>query len=255
MKHYLDVAENAARAAGELLRENFLQPQRVSSTKAHDIKLHIDVQTQELIAHLLLKEFPEHALYGEEGLAGNQSSEHQWIVDPLDGTVNYFYGIPHFCVSIALRIRSEIMVGVIYDPMRGEMWTGQKGENSKLNGQPCRVSRRADLAEAVVSVGLAKTEETIEANLPSFQQMVHRVRKCRVLGSAALDLAYVACGRLDAYIETGISLWDIAAGWLLVENAGGAVDLRPRENMKDKYSIVASNGLIDLKLSCMTKPK
>jgi myo-inositol-1(or 4)-monophosphatase len=248
MKHYLDAAEKAARAAGKLLRKNFGRPQRVNAVAAHDIKLQIDIQTQELITKLLLKEFPRHALYGEEGIVGDQSSEHQWIVDPLDGTVNYFYGIPHFCVSIALRLRNEVMVGVIYDPIRREMWKGQKGETSKLNGDPVHVSDRADLAEAVVSVGLAKTGETINANFPLLQQMVHRVRKCRVLGSAALDMAYVACGRLDAYIEQGISLWDIAAGWLLVENAGGTVDLRPRQDMKDKYSIVASNGVINLKL-------
>ncbi len=248
MKHYLDAAEKAARAAGKLLRKNFGQPQRVNAVAAHDIKLEIDIQTQALITKLLLKEFPKHALYGEEGIVGDQSSEHQWIVDPLDGTVNYFYGIPHFCVSIALRFRNELLVGVIYDPIRREMWKGQKGEISKLNGNPVHVSDRADLAEAVVSVGLAKTGETINANFPLLQQMVHRVRKCRVLGSAALDMAYVACGRLDAYIEQGISLWDIAAGWLLVENAGGTVDLRPREDMKDKYSIVAFNGLINLKL-------
>src|SRR5215813_2752709 len=248
MKPYLDAAENAARAAGKLLRENFQQRQRVKAVAPHDIKLEIDVQVQELISKLLLKEFPKHALYGEEGIVGDQSSEHQWIVDPLDGTVNYFYGIPHFCTSIALRLRGQVMVGVIYDPIRREMWKGQKGEIPRLNGNPFHVSDRADLAEAVISIGLAKTAETINTNFPLLQQMIHRVRKCRVLGSAALDLAYVACGRFDAYIETGISLWDIAAGWLLVENAGGTVDLRPRENIKDKYSIVASNGLIDLKL-------
>jgi myo-inositol-1(or 4)-monophosphatase len=248
MKHYLDAAENAARAAGKLLRENFQRQLGVKSMAAHDIKLEIDVQAQELIGKLLLEEFPAYALYGEEGIAGDQSSDHQWIVDPLDGTVNYFYGIPHFCVSIALRMHKQIVVGVIYDPVRGEMWTGQRGEVSKLNGVPIHVSGRAELAEAVISIGLAKTGETINTNFPLIQQMIHRVRKCRVLGSAALDMAYVACGRFDAYIETGISLWDIAAGSLLVENAGGTVDLRPRENMKDKYSIVASNGLIDLKL-------
>jgi myo-inositol-1(or 4)-monophosphatase len=248
MKHYLDVAENAARAAGKLLRESLQRGKRVKSVAAHDIKLEIDVQAQELIGKLLLKQFPEHALYGEEGIAGDQSSDHQWIVDPLDGTVNYFYGIPHFCISIALRVQKEIVVGVIYDPIRDEMWTGLRGDVSKLNGTPIHVSDRAALAEAVISIGLAKTGETINTNFPLLQQMIHRVRKCRVLGSAALDMAYVACGRLDAYIETGISLWDIAAGTLLVENAGGAVDLRPRENMKDKYSIAASNGLIDLKL-------
>jgi myo-inositol-1(or 4)-monophosphatase len=140
------------------------------------------------------------------------------------------------------------MVGVIYDPIRDEMWTTQKGEKSTLNGNPIRVSERADLAEAVVSVGLSKTGVTIEAGLPLLQEMVHRARKCRLMGSAALDLAYVACGRLDAYIEQGISLWDIAAGWILVENAGGTVEMKPRTDMKEKYSIVASNGVIDLKL-------
>ena len=248
MKHYLDVAEKAARAAGELLRQNFGRPMRVNSAEVHDIKLEIDVQAQKLITKLLLEEFPEHALYGEEGIVGDQSCEHQWVVDPLDGTVNYFYGIPHFCVSIALRVRSEIMVGVVYDPIREEMWTGQKGETPRLNGHHFHVSDRADLAEAVVSVGLSKTGATIEAGLPLLLKLVHRARKCRLLGSAALDMAYVACGRLDAYIEQGISLWDIAAGWLLIENAGGTVDLRPREDMKDKYSIIASNGVIDLKL-------
>ena len=248
MKHYLDAAEKAARAAGELLRQNFQHPQRVNSALPHDIKLEIDVQVQELITKLLLEEFPEHALYGEEGIVGDQSSEHQWVVDPLDGTVNFFYGIPHFCVSIALRYMGEIIVGVIYDPMRDELWKAQKGETPTLNGKPFRVSERADLREAVISVGLSKTGVTIAAGLPLLQEMVHRARKCRLLGSAALDMAYVACGRFDAYIEQGISLWDIAAGWILVETAGGTVDLKPRADMKDKYSIVASNGVIDLKL-------
>src|SRR6188474_2055916 len=234
MKQYLDAAENAARAAGKLLSENFQQRPRVKAMAAHDIKLEIDVEAQELIGKLLLEEFPGHALYGEEGIAGDQSSDHQWIVDPLDGTVNYFYGIPHFCISIALRFKAEIIVGVIYDPIRDELWTTQKGEKSTLNGNPVRVSERADLAEAVVSVGLSKTGVTIEAGLPLLQEMVHRARKCRLMGSAALDLAYVACGRFDAYIEQGISLWDIAAGWILVETAGGMVDMRPRTDMKEK---------------------
>jgi myo-inositol-1(or 4)-monophosphatase len=248
MTHYLDAAVEAARAAGDLLRQNFKRPLRVNVAEAHDIKLEIDVQTQDLITKLLLKKFPHHALYGEEGTVGDQSSEHQWVVDPLDGTVNYYYRIPHFCVSIALRFKGEIIVGVIYDPMREELWTGQKGESPRLNGQHFRVSGRTNLAEAVVSVGLAKTDRSIDSNLPLLEAMIHRVRKCRVLGSAALDMAYVACGRFDAYIERGISLWDIAAGWILVETAGGLVDLRPRKDMKEKYSIVASNGVIDLKL-------
>src|SRR6201982_678877 len=222
MKLYLDAPEIAAREAGKLLCQNFQQRQRVHAVAAHDIKLEIDIEAQKLISELLLDEFPAYALYGEEGIVGDQSSEHQWVVDQLDGTVNYFYQIPHFCGSIALRLKGEIIVGVIYDPMRDEMWSAQKGEKPRLNGQHFRVSDRKELAEAVVSIGLAKTDHSIDSNLPLLQAMIHRVRKCRVLGSAALDMAYVACGRLDAYIETGISLWDIAAGSLLVETAGGA---------------------------------
>jgi myo-inositol-1(or 4)-monophosphatase len=248
MTHYLDAAIEAARAAGQLLRHSFQQPLRINSVEAHDIKLEIDVRSQELITESLLKKFPEHALYGEEGIVGDQESDHQWVVDPLDGTVNYFYGIPHFCVSIALRFKGEIIVGVIYDPIREEIWAAQKGAQPTLNGKPFRVSERADLAEAVISVGLSKTGATIDAGLPLLQAMVHRARKCRLMGSAALDMAYVACGRFDAYIEQGISLWDIAAGWILVETAGGTVEMKPRADMKDKYSIVASNGVIDLKI-------
>src|ERR1044071_3823078 len=156
MKQYLNAAENAARAAGKLLLENFQQQQRIKALAAHDIKLEIDIHAQELIGNLLLDEFPGHALYGEEGIVGDQSSEHQWIVDPLDGTVNYFYGIPHFCVSIALRLQKKTVTGVIYDPIRGEMWTAQQGDVSKLNGTPIHVSKRAELGEAVISIGLAK---------------------------------------------------------------------------------------------------
>src|SRR3954454_11937194 len=166
MTHYLDAAEKAARAAGDLLRKNFNLPRRVNVAEAHDIKLQIDVDCQELITDLLLKGFPSHALYGEEGIVGDQSSDHQWVVDPLDGTVNYFYRIPHFCVSIALRLKGEIIVGVIYDPVREEMWSVQKGAKPTLNGQEFKVSDRKELAEAVVSVGLSKTGVTIASGLP-----------------------------------------------------------------------------------------
>ncbi|CAN5755616.1 inositol monophosphatase family protein [soil metagenome] len=248
MTHFLDAATIAAREAGELLRQNFHQQLRVDAMFKHDIKLEIDVRTQTLITESLLTKFPEHALYGEEGIEGDQSAEYQWIVDPLDGTVNYFYGIPHFCTSIALRRRGEIIVGVIYDPIREEMWTAIKGEAPMLNGKPFRVSERTELSEAVISVGLSKTGQTIREGMPLLQDMVQRVRKCRMLGSAALDMAYVACGRFDAYIEQGISIWDIAAGWLLIEGAGGTVKLEPRADMKDKYMVVASSGRIDLQL-------
>src|SRR5690349_21239135 len=140
MTHYLDAARAAAHAAGELLRNNFTQPRRVNAAEKHDIKLQIDVETQQLITDQLLSQFPNHALYGEEGVVGDQTSEHQWVVDPLDGTVNYFYRIPHFRVSIALRFKGEVIVGVIYDPMREEMWSVQKADKPRLNGEHFRVS-------------------------------------------------------------------------------------------------------------------
>lgn len=247
MKDFLEVATEAARGAGELLRTHFEKPLTVNATTAHDIKLEVDVLAQDLITKVLLERFPEHALYGEEGVVGDQASDYQWVVDPLDGTVNFFYGIPHFCVSIALRFRGEVIVGVIYDPMRNELWRGEKEQTPTLNGKPIQVSSRATLAEAVVSIGLAKTQATIAVGLPLLEQMVHRVRKCRMMGSAALDMAYVACGRLDAYIEQGISLWDIAAGWLLVEAAGGRVEMEARKDMPDKFRIVASSGRLELR--------
>jgi len=242
----LAVAQQAARAAGDLLRAQFEKPLTVNVATAHDIKLEVDVEAQNLITRILLERFPAHALYGEEGIVGDQGSDYQWVVDPLDGTVNFFYGIPHFCVSIALRFRDEVIVGVVFDPMRNEFWSAEKNGIATLNGKPIQVSPRAQLSEAMVSIGFAKTSATIDAGLPLLQDLVHRVRKCRMLGSAALDLAYIASGRLDAYIEQGISLWDIAAGSLLVERAGGRVELAPSEKIPDKFRIIASNGKLPL---------
>src|SRR5437762_4146145 len=132
MTHYLDAAMKAARAAGEMLRHDFAKPQRVNATTKHDIKLEIDVRAQDLITERLLAAFPQHALYGEEGIVGDQSSEFQWVVDPLDGTVNFYYGIPHFCVSIALRCQAAIIVRVIFDSIRGEVATGERVPATKL---------------------------------------------------------------------------------------------------------------------------
>ena len=246
MSNYLETAVTAARAAGDLLRENFGRELNVNAFAAHDIKLELDERAQELITQTILARFPDHAIYGEEGMGGNPDGEFQWIVDPLDGTVNYFYGIPHFCVSVAVRrrVKEEILAGVIYDPMREEIFTTSLGAAALLNGKPIMVSERAKLADAIVSVGLAKVSQTIDVGLPLLQDMIHRVRKCRMMGSAALDLAYVACGRLDAYIETGISLWDVAAGILLVGNSGGRIELTPRPDQAEKYAIVASSGRI-----------
>ena len=243
---FLETAEESARAAGGLLRSHFGRPLTVDENHAHDIKLELDKRSQALIESLILSRFPDHAIYGEEGVRGDQSSEFQWVIDPIDGTVNFFYSIPHFAVSIALRRAGEIVAGVIYDPMRDEMWSVVRGGTPMLNGQPIAVSARTDLAEAVVSVGVAKSLDTIAGSLPLFEKMLRGAKKCRMMGSASLDIAYVACGRLDAYIEGAISLWDVASGILLVEAAGGSVKLTPHATQPDKFSIIATSGNVVL---------
>lgn len=245
---YLETAVGAALAAGELLRSHVGSALEVNEFAAHDIKLELDVRSQELITQRLLERFPDHAIYGEEGIAGNQQSDFQWIVDPIDGTVNYFYGIPHYCISIALRDRGEIIVGVIYDPSRDELWQVERGGTPTLNGKPINVSNRNKLSDAVLSIGFAKSKETIAAGLPVLDYFVSKARKCRLMGSAALDLAYVACGRYDAYIESSVSLWDVAAGKILVEAAGGKFEMKPRTDNPDKVSVRASSGLLDLEV-------
>jgi myo-inositol-1(or 4)-monophosphatase len=248
MKSHLDTALDAARAAGELLRSQFGQKLDVNEFSAHDIKLDLDVRTQQVISDLLLGAHPDHAFFGEEGISGNQASEWQWIVDPIDGTVNYFYSIPHFCISIALRRGDEMQLGVIFDPMRDELWSVERGGAATLNGAPVAVSPRTQLGDAVLSVGLSKNKAAIAAGLPLLERYASRARKCRLMGSAALDLAYVACGRLDAYIEQSVSLWDVAAGKILVESAGGKVEMQQREDNPGKFSVVAWNGKMDLAL-------
>ena len=248
----LETAIHAAREAGVLLKREFGRPPEVNETLAHDIKLALDVESQDLITRRLLGRFPDHALYGEEGIAGNEHSEWQWIVDPIDGTVNYFYGLPHYCISIALRRQTgdesggEMQLGVIFDPQRDELWQTVRGGESLLNGRAIRVSERTEHSDAIVSIGFSKSKATINAGLQLLPKYVERVRKCRMMGSAALDLAYVATGRLDAYIEQSVSLWDVAAGKLLVENAGGVFEMTPRADNADKISVRAWNGKIQL---------
>jgi myo-inositol-1(or 4)-monophosphatase len=246
MSPELELACHAAREAGVLLRANFETELRVDALDRHDIKLALDVESQKLIEGLILATFPDHAIYGEEGLAGDQSSDSQWIVDPIDGTVNFFYGIPHFCISIAMRRGGELKVGAIYDPMMDEMFAVDFEGPATRNGKPIRPSDRSALSEAVVTVGFSKSTESIDAGLARYKSIAHRVRKTRMMGSAALALAYIACGRLDAYLEESISLWDIAAGQLMLERGGGYVVLLPSEKNPDKSSIISSNGKLPL---------
>jgi myo-inositol-1(or 4)-monophosphatase len=242
----LSTAIDAARQAGALIKDNFGGVLGVNELKQYDIKLELDVRAQDLITAILLNQFPTHAIYGEEGTAGDPTSPHQWIVDPIDGTVNYFYGIPHFCVSIALRSHGEIVLGVIYDPMQDELFVGQKGHAPTLNGQPMAVSGRSELSEAMITVGFSKNKESIDAGLKRFKELLFQVRKTRMLGSAALGMAYVAAGRLDAYIEEVISLWDVAAGIILVETAGGRAQMFARDKIAEKYSMCCTNGKLPL---------
>lgn len=248
MSEPIDIAIQAAKEAGAFLREHFENTDAlvVNEATQHDIKLELDIRSQTLITGILLGQFPEHAFYGEEGLAGNQDSAWQWIVDPIDGTVNYFYGIPHYCISIALRHEGVTQLGVIFDPMMNELWTVQRGQGVQMNGRSLSVSDRSDLKECVITVGFSKTATALQEGLGRFEELASEVRKIRIMGSAALALAYVASGRLDAYLEGFISLWDIAAGVLMVEEAGGRVDLVKHGQSADKFSIVASNGKLKL---------
>jgi myo-inositol-1(or 4)-monophosphatase len=236
------------------MRDNWLKPKRVKLDDAHDIKLELDVRCQSLVEKILRRQFPEIPLLGEEGDSGDVTAEYRWVVDPIDGTVNYFYGMPHAAVSIALQVRSpqstahshETILGVIYGPFTDELWTTVRGGPTRLNGKIVRVSNRSKLEDAVIAMGFSKNRDNIEKTLPHLNRLARRVKKIRMMGSAALELAYVASGRLDAYIERTINLWDVAAGQLLIENAGGEFYVLPAPD--GKLRMCASNGRLRKKL-------
>lgn len=248
MNALLSTAIDAAKQAGQLIRSHFGTELTVNEMKRHDIKLELDVRSQKLITDIILAKFPDHAILGEEeGDTGGDGSV-EWIVDPIDGTVNFFFGIPHFCVSIAARDRNshDMLAGVIFDPMQNELWTVERGGRPMLNGGPIQVSQRAEMGEAVVTVGFSKSKEALDAGFERYKRIAYNVRKTRMLGSAALALAYIACGRLDAYIEEQISLWDIAAGQMLVEAAGGRIQLVDHPSVSGKMFICAWNGRLPI---------
>ncbi len=245
----LSAAVEAAQAAGKLIHANLRKTKKVNSVVQHDIKLELDVRSQELIEKILAARCPGAPLLGEEGADSAVSgAEQRWVVDPIDGTVNYAYGIPHCAVSIAFQRRArggdfESEVGVIYDPFMDELWTAKRGEAARLNRRPIRVSSRKNAAEAVVSLGFGQGDESLDAVQADFLRLTPRVRKLRIMGSAALALAYVADGRFDAYIETGVRIWDVAAGGLIVECAGGEFWRRTLSG-EHRVATVASNGLL-----------
>jgi myo-inositol-1(or 4)-monophosphatase len=246
-------AESVAREVGKSMRQNLRNLKVVNETTAHDIKLELDVKSQRLIEKRLLGAFPKISILGEEGSTDSDDSEARWVVDPIDGTVNFAYGIPHACVSIALQELDAksggyvTTVGVVYDPFSNEMWTAIRGKPALLNGKPIHVSSRRDLKDCIISIGFAKSRESLNRGLPYFNWLVKRVRKVRIMGAAALSLTYVATGRFDAYIEGGVSLWDIAAGGLIIECAGGRFWTEARKE-GGKYRMLATNGLLHDKL-------
>lgn len=261
----LAYATQAARAAGDLVRRNLGADKVVKLASRYDIKLELDVRSQKLIEKMLRAGFPRVAVLGEEGDSGDAAADERWVVDPIDGTVNFAYGIPHACISIALqeRIRKSqvqgpkssgseyvTVVGVVYDPFRDEMWTAIRGQPARLNGKVIHVSRRRKLAECIVTMGFSKSEASLKRTLPFFHKLVPCVRKVRLTGAAALDLTYVASGRFDAFIERGVRLWDIAAGGLILECAGGEFWHEQVEGVHT-YRLIANNGLIRKKLQSL----
>lgn len=255
LKQAETVAVQAARAVGLLMRRHLHSRKRTQAVSQHDIKLDLDVRSQRIIEKTLRSAFPMVSLLGEEGVAGDSGADYRWVVDPIDGTVNFAYTIPHACVSIALQHRPakpgpnaygdgyETLAGVVYDPFCDELWTAVRGRQARLNGRRISVSQRRRLEECIVSIGFAKSAENLEAMLPYFNRLVHRVRKIRMMGAAALALAYAASARFDAYVERGIRLWDIAAGGFILEQAGGEFW---REAVDDQYTyrMIATNGLL-----------
>lgn len=260
----LQAATLAARDAGSLLRREQHRPQRATETTQHDIKLELDVRCQKRIARALRKALPQATILGEEGSEGPLDADLRWVVDPIDGTVNFAHGIPHACVAIALQQRHlkpnppsppqpyadgfSTLLGVVFDPFTDELWTATHTGPARLNGKTIAVARRTRLAEAIVSVGFAKLRTSLDHMLPVFQTLVHRVRKIRICGSAALALTYVASGRFDAYIESGVRLWDIAAGGLIVERAGGWFRQTALDN-DHTYSLTATTPALSRSLA------
>jgi len=243
-------AIQAARAAGKIMRANWNAPKRVKVSHAHDIKLELDVRCQKTIENILYRAFPKVPLLGEEGNSGDLNADYRWVVDPIDGTVNYFFGMPHAAVSIALQATAPgspiALIGVIYDPFTDELWTATYGGKTRLNGKVVRASKRAKVGECIIAMGFSKTRENMEKSIPHLNRIARRAKKIRIMGSAALELAYVASGRLDAYIERTINIWDIAAGGLMVECSGGEMFLK--ELPDGRLRICADNGLLRKKL-------
>ena len=245
-----DVAVAIALDAGAILRSRFGQPHDIRFKGPLDLVTEADQAAEVLIASRLRAAFPDHDLLGEEGSRSeNTGARFRWVIDPLDGTTNFAHGLPTFAVSIALEDSGLPVVGVIYDPMRNELFRAIKGGGASLNGEPIRVSRIERVNASVLVSGFAHTLEQRRLQGLAWAGMLERVRALRQTGSAALNLCYVAAGRLDGYWERGIQPWDVSAGALLVAEAGGEVSNRAGGlfNPHDRV-VVATNGLLHREL-------
>jgi myo-inositol-1(or 4)-monophosphatase len=243
----LNFAIETAREAGQTLLERF--GRKITITKKGDINLvtEADLASEKLIIERIRSHYPKHAILAEESGAAelNGESEWKWIIDPLDGTTNYAHGYPCFCVTIALEYEGEIIVGVTFDPTRDELFAAEKGNGATLNGRQIRVSKTESLSDALLVTGFPYDARERENFARHFTGFTYKSRGIRRDGSAAIDMAYVACGRFDGFWEEGLHAWDVAAGVLLIEEAGGRVSYYDDSKFSIyKPPICANNKLI-----------
>jgi myo-inositol-1(or 4)-monophosphatase len=240
----LDVAADAARAGGEILESYWRSLPRgaISEKKKNDFVTRADKESEEVIAARIRERFPRDGFLGEEGgRRGGGDEARIWIVDPLDGTTNFIAGFPFWCVSVAARERGEIVAGVVWDPLRAELYAAERGGGAFRNGERLRVTEQPNLDGAFLATGFPfRSKERIDPYLALFRALFLRARAIRRAGSAALDLANVAAGVFDGFFEFKLSIWDIAAGSLLIEEAGGRVtDFDGRDNHWERGNVVA----------------
>ena len=242
----LAVAESIARAAGAMLRSGYGRAWTSEHKGAIDLVTEMDRAVEKEILARLSAAFPSHAVLAEESGGAGLQEERLWIVDPLDGTTNFAHAHPQFCVSIAYAEKGEVKAGVVYDPLRDELFAASAGGGATLDGRRIRVSEAPTLDDALVATGFPyDRRERADFYMAFYREAVVRTQGVRRAGSAALDIAWVACGRLDAYFEFGIKPWDIGAGELLVREAGGTVtDMKGGEHRLDGANTLASNGVL-----------
>jgi myo-inositol-1(or 4)-monophosphatase len=222
----IKTAVGCVKEAGAVLLDYYakLQTLRIQSKGRFDYVTEADLAAQETIVKLIRSRHPDHEILAEEDESSSGQNASRWLVDPLDGTTNFIHGFPVFAVSVALQYKDAIVLGAVYDPCRQELFLAQKGHGATLNGKPIQVSNRYEVYEALVATAFPWREKTILSRyLRGFNQVFAKVSDVRRSGSAALDLSYVACGRCDGFWELGLSPWDIAAGHLLVQEAGGHI--------------------------------